>query len=76
MSSPFATVTNLSCLHRIRYHLSVSSYEKYHFCKQQINYYAENIERSQSLTGFSKYVTNIMLEKYEYYECTKRIGRT
>ena len=25
----------------IMYHLSVSSYEKYHFCKQQINY-AEN----------------------------------
>ena len=40
-SSPFATATNLSCLRRIRYHLSVSSYEKYHFCKQQINY-AEN----------------------------------
>ena len=40
-SSPFATATNLSCLRRIRYHLSVSSYAKYHFCKQQINY-AEN----------------------------------
>ena len=33
------------------------------------------IERSHSLTGFSKYVTNIMLEKYEY-ECTKIICRT
>ena len=33
------------------------------------------IERSHSLIGFSKYVTNIMLEKYEY-ECTKRICRT
>ena len=33
------------------------------------------IERSHSLTGFSKYVTNIMLEKYKY-ECTKRICRT
>ena len=33
------------------------------------------IERSHSLTGFSKYVTNIMLETYKY-ECTKRICRT
>ena len=33
------------------------------------------IEISHSLTGFSKYVTNIMLEKYKY-ECTKRICRT
>ena len=33
------------------------------------------IERSHSLTGFSKYVTNSMLDKYEY-EYTKRICRT
>ena len=30
------------------------------------------IERSHSLTGFTIYVTSIILEKYEY-ECTKRI---
>ena len=40
-SSPFATAINISCLRRIRCHLAVSSYEKYHFCKQQIHY-AEN----------------------------------
>ena len=33
------------------------------------------IERSHSLTGFSKYVTNIMLENYKY-ECTKINGCT
>ena len=40
-STPFATATNISCLRRIRYHLSAGSYEKYNFCKQQLNY-AEN----------------------------------
>ena len=32
------------------------------------------IDRSHSLTGFSKHVTNIMLENYEY-ECTKYVVR-
>ena len=45
-SSPFATLTNLSCLYIIKYPLSVSSYEKYHFSKQHMNNADNNLKES------------------------------
>ena len=97
-SSRFPTATNLSCLRRIRYHLSVTSYDKYILVNNKLimekiiesshsinnnnnnnNCLKSNIQcieirvqwtvhlgsSHMHVTDFGKYVTNIMLEKYE-----------